>query len=368
MPWVTPTLEEVRTLNRDNVQSKLRSGPMIPNSVLRVMSDGNAGLAYLTLLYIDWLAKQFLPDTADKEWLDRQANIWIGGRKAATYAAITATATGIAGTLVPANTQFNAVVTGGSSVIFRTNTEITVGVAGSSVDLVALTPGATGLEIGNTISLNVGIAGLDGSATVTLVDDGIPEETDDELRVRVLDRIRQPPMGGDANDYVQWALEVPGVTRAWCSPQEMGIGTVTVRFMMDDLRASTNPMANGFPNSDDVAAVQAYIDTKRPASVKDCFIVAPLPQPVNFTISNLDTDNSATRAAIISAVNAMLISKAKPASAINGVAVPAQTIYSAWVSEAIMSASGVNSFDLTMSDLAMPSNGYMAVMGTINYA
>ena len=81
------------------------------------------------------------------------------------------------------------------------------------------------------------------------LDGGTDEETDEELRARVLRRIRQPPMGGDAYDYVAWALAVPGVTRAWCSPLEMGIGTVTVRFMMDDLRADND----GFPIADDIA-------------------------------------------------------------------------------------------------------------------
>jgi len=39
------------------------------------MADANAGLGYLTLLYIDWLAKQLLPDTAETEWLDRRGVI-----------------------------------------------------------------------------------------------------------------------------------------------------------------------------------------------------------------------------------------------------------------------------------------------------
>ena len=41
------------------------------------------------------------------------------------------------------------------------------------------------------------------------------------------------PMG-DNDDYVAWATEVPGVTRAWCSPNGMGAGTVVVRFVRDD--------------------------------------------------------------------------------------------------------------------------------------
>ena len=45
-----------------------------------------------------------------------------------------------------------------------------------------------------------------------------------------------PPVApwGDNDDYVAWATEVPGVTRAWCSPNGMGAGTVVVRFVRDD--------------------------------------------------------------------------------------------------------------------------------------
>ena len=88
MPWTTPSLDDVRKQNRDYITARLHSAAMVPNSVLRVLSDGNAGLAFLVLLYIDWLALQLLPDTAETEWLDRHAAIWLpaAGRKPATFA------------------------------------------------------------------------------------------------------------------------------------------------------------------------------------------------------------------------------------------------------------------------------------------
>ena len=52
MPWVTPTLKQTRALTRDYVLSQLGAKAMIPNSVLRIMSDAMAGLAHLTLCYI----------------------------------------------------------------------------------------------------------------------------------------------------------------------------------------------------------------------------------------------------------------------------------------------------------------------------
>src|SRR5262245_9663189 len=125
MPWSTPTLKETRTLTRDYVLSQLGAKAMIPNSVLRIMSDAMAGLTHLTLLYLDWLALQLLPDTAETEWLDRHGQIWLTnadgskGRKVATYAHGTVQFTGTTGVIVPTGT----IVAAANSVEYQTVTE-----------------------------------------------------------------------------------------------------------------------------------------------------------------------------------------------------------------------------------------------------
>src|ERR1700758_4522610 len=108
MPWYTPTLREVRVLVRDQIQGALPdSDAAVPNSVLRVMSDVQGGLCHLTLQYVDWLALQLLPDTAETVWLDRHGQIWLVnadgtvGRKQATLAEGSVTVTGSAGAIVP---------------------------------------------------------------------------------------------------------------------------------------------------------------------------------------------------------------------------------------------------------------------------
>jgi uncharacterized phage protein gp47/JayE len=366
MPWVTPSLEQLRSQNRDNVTAQLRSGPMIPNSVLRVMADGNAGLGYLTLLYLNWLALQLLPDTAETEWLDRFGNIWVGGRKTSTYASGVAGFFGLYGVVIPSGSMMTAQTANGP-IIFQTAAAITIGNSQSPVAINALTPGETLLIGGEPFSLVTAISGVNSISLMSLID-GIDGETDDELRVRVLDRIRQPPMGGDAFDYVEWALAQPGVTRAWCSPMEMGIGTCTLRFMMDDLRAYPSVSAvDGFPTIADAQSVYNAVNILRPVTVKDFFVVPPMPEPINFTVSGLNDNSSAMQAAIGTSVNAMLKSKAAPASSMNGQFVPAQTIYAAWVNDAIMNTPGVEYFDLQMVDHPMPYNGSMAVLGQITF-
>ena len=75
----------------------------------------------------------------------------------------------------------------------------------------------------------------------------------------------------------------------------MGIGTITVRFMADQLRAVSN---NGFPLASDVDAVTNYINFKRPVTVKDTFVFGPIPQPIDVRIANLVPNDEATRATV----------------------------------------------------------------------
>ena len=356
MPWSTPTLRDVRTMTRGDVTASLSGAAMVANSVLRVMSDTMAGLAHLTLRYIDWLANQLLPDTAESEWLDRHGAIWLKnsdgtiGRKGATFAEGTVTFTGIQGATVDKGLQLSGV----NQVSYETTEQIFIGDGPTDCTVRALVPGVVGNMLpGETLSLVDFGNGIDSAATVTLMEGGTDQETDDELRMRVLLRIQNPPMGGCMTDYVEWTLAYPGVTRAWCYPLEMGIGTVTVRFMMDDLRATDE----GFPDADDVANVAAWLDVKRPVAVKDFFLEAPVPYPIDFTVYMLKTDNPATRAAIADSVTQMLKDRLRPGD----------TVYRSWVDEAISAALGEDHHELVFVTTPMAAPGYLAVLGNITY-
>jgi uncharacterized phage protein gp47/JayE len=358
MPWITPSLREVRSLVRDSIRGNLPGADAsVPNSVLRVMSDSQGALCHLTLQYIDWLALQLLPDTAETQWLDRHGDIWLVnadgtiGRKMPTLAAGSVTLTGTAGTVVPQGTQMVY-----QSVGYETTQQIVLlADADTPVTVRALDPGSAGNRLaGDGLSVQTLVPGLDTSATVVIMDGGTDEETDEQLRARVLKRIREPPMGGDKTDYEQWALSVAGVTRAWCGPLEMGMGTVTVRFLMDDLRADDD----GWPNAGDIKVVSDYLDTVRPVAVKDIFVVAPIKQFIDVHIGNLTPDTPAIRGEIEANIRAML----------HDLAAPGQTIYAAWKSYAVMTTADVIGFTLTVAtDDVMKSPGHMAVLRDIYY-
>jgi uncharacterized phage protein gp47/JayE len=366
MPWSTPSLRDVRSAVRDAVRGRLPGADAnVPNSVLRVVSDAMGALCHLVLQYVDWLSKQLLPDTAETEWLDRHGDIWLvnadgtTGRKLATPAQGTAVFIATApSVIVPIYTQL---VYAATATTYQTTAEITTGAAGSPTPapIIALDAGAvTNLPTGTTLQLATDvISPLDPAGliiTVDTLDGGTDDESDDDLRLRVLARIRKPPMGGDADDYIAWTESYPGVTRAWSYPLEMGIGTVTVRFMMDDLRADYG----GFPLPDDVLDVATYLDTVRPVAVKDFFTEAPIPFPVNIPIRNLNPGDQATRNNITASLRKMFYERQSPG----------QTWYEAWTDEAIMGAVGVISYNCKPGDTVMPNVGCLPVLGDITYA
>ena len=356
MPWTTPTLKSTRMLVKNYVLSQLGAKAMIPNSVLRIMSDAQAGLTHLTLLYLDWLAKQLMPDTAEQEWLDRHGVIWLTnadgskGRKVATYSKGTVLFEGGPNIDIPIGTT----MTGGNSVSYQTTTEGTTGADGSGTSIaVALTAGSIGnLPDGDALNITVAIPGISGATLFGDMGGGFDTETDDQLRERVLFRIQNPPMGGDLTDYVLWALACPGVTRAWAA-QEIGPGTITVRFLMD----TTYPDNYGLPQPADVTFVQNYIDLKRPVTVKDCFVMAPIMFFYDITISSLVNDTPTTRGNIEQSIADMEVKRSKPG----------ETMHRSWVDEAISQAVGEVSHELTFETTEMPAPAFMPTLGTVLY-
>lgn len=344
MPFALPDLPTVRRTNRDNLAAFLEGADAsVPNSALRVLSDMNAGGAFLNLKYLQWLARNFLPDTAEKGWLDRWAYILFGGRKAATFASGTITVTGTQGVRLPAG----SVLATSDGIQYQTTAEVYLSATATPVAVTCLTAGAIGnRDQGALLSLTVAVSSVNAQATVVLIDGGADTESDDDLRVRILLRIRNPPMGGCATDYEQWTLSLPGVSRVWVAPMEMGIGTVTVRLACDQLRASNG----GLPTADDLALAKAYLDTVRPVTVADLFVLAPIPQGIAPRILNLSNDTPSVRLAIEAALQAMLLEKAAPG----------QTIFACWISDAITGAVGDATFDLATGDFVMANAGAIA--------
>lgn len=229
--------------------------------------------------YLDYISRQILVSTADTENLERHASEWGILRKSASPASGLVQFTGTNGSIIPAG----AAVKRSDDVEYTVDNDIliTAGIGSGFVTAGTLHWGT----IGNAssvlkLTLMSPIAGVNSEGTVQApgLVSGSDVESDDALRLRIIARIQQPPHGGAVHDYIAWALSVPGVTRAWCYPEQLGDGTVSVTFVMD------NKIGSIIPALQDVADVAAYIETVRPATA-DVTVFAPAPEPVDFSIT-----------------------------------------------------------------------------------
>lgn len=277
---------------------------------LSVIAAVLAGGLHEVYGYLDGIAEAVLPDRATGDVLERHA-AWRGLlRKPATPAAGTIMLTGLPGAVVPAGVRLlrqsdRADYTVEASVVLAAD-----GTGTASVE--ALTLGASGNAApGSELRFTSGVAGVAAVASVGPLGlgGGAELETDESLRARLRARVQLAPHGGAAHDYIAWALEVPGVTRAWV--RVIPPCQVRVLFTMDE------SYPDGIPLPQDVANVQAHIEARRPVTAM-VIVKAPNPVPVNFVVQSLVPEpNAATpdvREAIIAELKDMILRDGAPGS------------------------------------------------------
>lgn len=349
MPFSRPTLSDLITRIRDGIFSRL-SFEQLRRSDAEVYGKELAGASHELHGHLQFIAQNVIYDTATSEYLDRWAGIWLTTpRIAATPAIGNITIAGVNGTLVPAGSVFVSA----TGIEYSTDADATIAAGTALVAITALSSGAnTNLVSGSLLSLTTPITGITSISTVDAsgITGGADQEDDIKLRARLLARIQQPPHGGADYDYVNWALEVAGVTRAWVYPQELGLGTVTVRFVRDN-------DASIIPDAGEVTAVYDYIEARRPVTA-NLTVVAPVAVPLDFTIA-ATPNTAAVKAAIEAELRDLITRESEPAG----------TILLSHIREAISIAAGETNYVLT-SPVADVTNttGNMTTFGTITWA
>ena len=76
MSFERPTLSALRDQARTNIAARLAGvDPALRRSLARVLADAMAGLAHHQYGYLDWIALQVIPATAEGAYLDRWARL-----------------------------------------------------------------------------------------------------------------------------------------------------------------------------------------------------------------------------------------------------------------------------------------------------
>ncbi|WP_248806044.1 baseplate J/gp47 family protein [Pseudomonas sp. MWU13-2100] len=284
MPFETPSLPVLISRTQGDL-----AGDSLRQSDAQVLARTLSGAAFGLYGYLDWIAEQILPDTADETTLERIAALRLHQpRKAAQAASGSVSYTAAAGAVLDAGTLLQTsdgrsyTVTVGGTTSGGTNTAqiqaLDAGSLGNGDAGLTLFPVQPVQGIGNTFTvLDPGLSG------------GVAAESIESLRARVISSYRIIPNGGSAADYETWALECPGITRAWCRGSYLGPGTVGLFVMRDN-----DPVP--LPDDGQLALVQAYIDPLRPVTA-ELHVLAPVLVPMTYTL-RLIPDTTATRAAV----------------------------------------------------------------------
>lgn len=350
MAFTRITVKQLQDRIRADIKSRLPgTDPSLRKTVVGALADTHAGAVHGLYGLLDWLARQILPDTAEAENLERHADIYKFTRIAATPATGSVSFTGTNGTVIPAGTELQR----SDGALYTTNALATIAVGVATAAVTASAAGAAGNTVAAApLTLTSPIAGVNSTATVATggLTAGADIETDDSLRARLLARLRETPQGGSVADYLRWALEVSGVTRAWCFPLEGGAGTVTLRFVRDN-------DASIIPDAAEIAAVQSYINERRPVTAAFT-AAAPASVPLNLTIA-LTPNTVAVQTAVAAGL----------ADLIKREAYPGATLLLSHIREAISLAAGETNHVLTVpaADVVY-TNSQIGALGTITWA
>lgn len=249
------------------------------------------GVAYGLDAFIAYKAKQIFPMTADKEHLPRLARPWRVLQKHPVAALGHVSIPGLEGAVLPSD----VLIQRGDGVQYKSTAEAATVDGAALVPVEAVEPGKNGnAATGTAVTLVQPQDGFESSGTVADggITGGVELEDIEDMRGRLITRWQEPPQGGAASDWKAWALEVPGVTRAWPKPRWMGLGTVGLLFTTDN---EENPI----PDVNMVRRVQDYLtDPARKPVTADVYVVAPTAKPVDIVIEELSPNSGAVKEAI----------------------------------------------------------------------
>lgn len=301
MAFKRPTLAElIERIDADQLSRLSPDQAALSSRLTRLMANGNAGLVHGLYGYLQWLERQLFPETCDDENLVlHSAGV---PRRQPGVASGRVAMNGAEGALVNAGTRLQK---DGQEYEIEESAVISGGAA--TVEVVAVAAGVAGDQPAGT-ELRL-VSPVPGVSSVGVVDDdglsgGANLETFESWRDRIIQRRARVPRGGAEGDWADWALEVPGVTRAWEEPLGMGLGTIVVRIMADD--ASDGPL----PSNQLLEAVFEHIEARRNVQA-NVFVVAPATEEFKPELW-VDPDTAENRAAVEASLRDLVEREGRP--------------------------------------------------------
>lgn len=232
---------------------------------------------------------------------------------------------------------------------------------GDTVNIRAVESGPEGNVIAGIITqMPVTIQGISQITNPEVTVDGYAEESDESLRDRYYEALREPATSGNVYHYRRWAKEVSGIGDCKVFPLWDGDNTVQVVVVDDD---------GLVPSAETVARCQEYIDPNSAGTGLGqapigayCTVVAASPLTVNISVT-VQTDNTRTIAEIQSEFESNVV-KYFASIVFNSLYVsPAK------IGNILLNCEGVNDYDDLLLNssadrIAIPDK-YIPVLGTV---
>ncbi len=257
----------------------------------------------------DFIARQAIPTQSAGEYLDGWLSTYGMLRKAAAAAVGAAAGTGVPGSVIAAGTLLQS-ADGRQYVTTAASTVTPLGVV--VVNVMAQVPGtAANLGGSQALALVSPVTGIDAAFQTDLfgIAGGVEQETDPQAIYRLQQRLSAEPMGGCPADYARWALQVPGITRAWGLRNPAGPTTAGVIIMAD----GNTPY--GLPTLAQQTAVLDYIRDPRRGPPDELFVIIPTPVGISVSLA-ISPDTPALRAAVLAAIKDLFFREATPGGSI----------------------------------------------------
>jgi uncharacterized phage protein gp47/JayE len=235
MPFDRPTLREINSRIQADLIAELAAigESLLRHSVIKVQGKVYAGTAHGEYGAIQNAKDQLFILTADEEHLEKHGAEYGLPRNKGTKAIGTAIAIGTTGLIIDAGRRLQSLT--GNIYIIDNAVMLVAGTA--NITFTAETVGIDYNEDAGTIlSFISPISGINSTVTVdaNAVTGGGDVEEVEVYRLRLLNRKRTAPHGGALFDYINWALEYSGITRAWAIEHYQGVGTIGLAFVRDN--------------------------------------------------------------------------------------------------------------------------------------
>ncbi len=338
MPYDIPTLGKLIADGEKDIAYELGLQKLPPVGVEKALNVAFSTQVRDLYDHQSWIKDQIIPSTvSDDETIIRTAAYEGVIRKQATFAGGPVTFTSQSAipedTLMQSDTNQEYRVLSSGEV---QDGEVTVIVQAEEAGV------AGNLAAGDVLTLLSPLTGT--GSTGAVAEDGITGGTDIESIAELLDRLlyvrRNPPVGGALHDYVIWAREVSGVSRAWAWDAWHGPGTVGLAWLYDD-------RDDIVPTRDDLETMEAYlfchqdpatgVMVGKPGGIEVWPVQVSL-KPVDLSI-RLTPDSETTRSAVKTSLTTLQKTLA-----------PGQTLPVSSLRTAIGVTSGITDYFLSIDD------------------